>query len=173
MRSLHADGDVLARYVIGLLDTGELDRVERHVATCDECARALGAEARAETRLRATIAALERPTGGKVVALPRRAAAPAPAPRSRSGFANGFAAAAALVLAVWSLGARGPAAVPGVSAAAMARISDGVLLCELDRVEPLCRAPTPGGQSLATPDDLGAAVEGNICRAPIGVCRAP
>jgi hypothetical protein len=166
MKSLHPDASALAGYVIGVLEPREIDRVDRHVRVCEACAVALSREARAETRLRA---ALDQGRGAKVVRLPQRRT-----PARRPVAANALAAAAALVLA-WGFAVdRGPRGAQVGRAAALG--SDGALVCELDREEPLCRGPaTIVRQSLGAPADraVDRAYEGDVCRMPTGgLCRA-
>jgi anti-sigma factor RsiW len=146
MTAFHLQGDELELYVLGALDGEAVRRVEWHVRGCSPCAEALAEEARAETTLRRLVPAVHVPA--KVVSLPERAAQS----RRSTSTPGALAAAAAILVAVWGLGAPRMPSGGGRSAVAEA----AVLVCEASAEEPLCRWPVA---SLEAAD--------NVCREPL------
>ena len=105
----HVPGEELALYVLGALDPGRREAVERHVFACEACSDGLAREARIEAALeqvarlageRATAAERDMHRVVSIVTAARVADVRA-AKRSRlaGGIAGALAAAAALVLA--------------------------------------------------------------------------
>lgn len=145
----HLGADELEQYVLGALEAEAIRRVEWHARGCSSCAEALAEEARLETALRELVPAVRR-APAKVVRLPDR---PVAKPRRSDGTPGALAAAAAILLAVWGLGA--PRLPSGGGGTAVAEAA--VLVCEAE--EPLCRWP-----AMATVDPTEA-----VCREPL-VC---
>jgi anti-sigma factor RsiW len=99
MSTPHPTREEIARYVVAALEPPAMERLEEHLATCPECARALAAEARFEVALWKIVPAAREE--GAVVPLPHRLA-----PRRRTWLAvgsssAGLAAAVLLCLSLW------------------------------------------------------------------------
>jgi len=149
MTSVHAHlgADELEQYVLGALEAEAIRRVEWHVRGCVPCAQALAEEATLETTLRELVPVVRR-APAKVVKLPDRRAGQR---RPTAGTPGALAAAAAIALAVWGLGAPRMPSGGGRSAVA----ESAVLVCEATAEEPLCQWPAMAVE----PAD-------NVCREP-------
>jgi anti-sigma factor RsiW len=192
-RGPHASADELAQFVIDTLEPGARRHLERHVAACTDCARALAAEAAAEMALLQAWSSVPRPLA-PVLNLPVRPPAPAVAPaRARrhvlagNSWTNGAAAAMLTVLFVgyWHEGRR-PAAHSHFIDAADGTAFDQAL-CPLDvftpaplfaSVEPagharMCTAPDVDVQVDVQVDDRRDLLDspGGLCQEPTATCR--
>jgi hypothetical protein len=170
--SAHASREELALFVLGALEAAPAARLERHVRGCAACAAALAAEAALENTLRDLVPRVRMPARGATVVplpvAPPRAAVPA---GRRTPWSSAFAAAAAVVLGVWALGADhldpgGPPRLGAVSASLAGGLEgEGRLLCELERNDLLCSSPgAPGSPASTIPSGSDS-----VCRAPAGL----
>jgi hypothetical protein len=149
----HVTADELSRFVLDALAPAAQRRLERHLSTCDSCARALAAEAAAEQTLVELWPEVRRPLAPVLPLRPSPAPLAVP-PRRRSllagGMANALAAAviAAVFVGYWTDG-RSPGADGGRAGDALAALTghsdEGGGL--------LCRLPTAGERPLSRVGD--------------------
>jgi hypothetical protein len=195
----HASADELALFILDALDPPARRHLERHVAECAACARALSAEAAAEVALTAAWSEVPRPLA-PVLSLPVRPAAvvPVPAPAravprpvaapalrrssarhhalAGNSWSNGLAAAVLTVLFVgyWNDGGR-MTTMMGASGRSRAAGELGeAAQCtrELFTPAPLLlasMAPEPRGARMCTVADPGE-TPGGLCQEPAAAC---
>lgn len=187
MTSVHLSEQDFELYVLDMLDVIDKAHVERHVTVCARCAAALAAEARAELRLQAAVAALkpQAARGAKPfdAPVPARHHEPGHGEQRWTGAVRTAMSAATLIVLVWSLGSvrldtryvpRRLPQEPRLSSTFSRASEEPAPSCEVETEELLCRVAVTGAATAEL--DPGSDAESrlvNSCAQPtMDVCRS-